>query len=255
MTEPLPFVSALYQVMSNSEYADLISWTSNGTAIRIPDPVKITETLLPTVFRHNKFSSFSRQLNLYVYIPLTPSLSHGFTKVSPRQYVRRDTSAPDSSAPRVPTRPMVYAHKLFMRDDPDACRRIKRNSTPSSKKIKLKTKQAADTAEYQHLPEAAFGGGDDDEFIPPPIYAAPEHVSKAATYLNHKVLSPIPPRRESNDVWSGDEESESLSSGISPEGDRWNALVELGMLLDQKHVEDNPFPFQVSIPISSLLTK
>ncbi|CAM9805257.1 unnamed protein product, partial [Hapterophycus canaliculatus] len=42
-----------------------VTWTSTGTAFGILDNTAFANDVLSSYFKHNKFSSFQRQLNLY----------------------------------------------------------------------------------------------------------------------------------------------------------------------------------------------
>ena len=52
--------------MTNDETTnEIICWIEEGDGFQIFDMDRFCEELLPTYFRHNKFSSFMRQLNMY----------------------------------------------------------------------------------------------------------------------------------------------------------------------------------------------
>lgn len=65
----------LYHILEVEE-PTVITWTSTGRAFGIQDMARFRSEVLPTHFKHDKFSSFQRQLNLY-----------GFRKVSMRRSV------------------------------------------------------------------------------------------------------------------------------------------------------------------------
>lgn len=44
---------------------EIICWTESGTEFNIKNPIRFTDEVLPQFFRHNNFSSFIRQLNMY----------------------------------------------------------------------------------------------------------------------------------------------------------------------------------------------
>jgi hypothetical protein len=44
----------------------LIAWTPAGDAFIVLQPEAFAKELLPTVFKHNNYTSFVRQLNIYV---------------------------------------------------------------------------------------------------------------------------------------------------------------------------------------------
>ena len=59
-----PFVLQLYTIV-NTESVDVISWTMNGMAFEIRSLDELKEQVLGRYFRHNKYSSFQRQLNYF----------------------------------------------------------------------------------------------------------------------------------------------------------------------------------------------
>jgi len=93
---PQAFARKLYEILE-VESSDYITWNETGTAFIIVNLDTFTELILMKYFRHQKFPSFQRQLNLY-----------GFRKI---------TRGPDTGA---------YAHKFFVRDRPDLLDYVRR---------------------------------------------------------------------------------------------------------------------------------
>mmetsp|Transcript_5417 Transcript_5417/g.6769 ORF Transcript_5417/g.6769 Transcript_5417/m.6769 type:complete len:436 (-) Transcript_5417:290-1597(-) len=93
---PQVFPRKLYQIMTESS-EDVISWTTNGTSFIILDMDTFSEQILLNYFRHQKYSSFQRQLNLY-----------GFHKIS---------KGPETGA---------YAHDCFIRGKPELLTGVRR---------------------------------------------------------------------------------------------------------------------------------
>ena len=58
------FLFKLYEILKDNSYLDIIFWKDNNS-ILIKDQHELTETVLPKFFKHNNYSSFVRQLNLY----------------------------------------------------------------------------------------------------------------------------------------------------------------------------------------------
>jgi hypothetical protein len=46
---------------------DIASWSENGDTFVIRDVERFSSEIIPTVYKHNKFSSFVRQLNFCKY--------------------------------------------------------------------------------------------------------------------------------------------------------------------------------------------
>jgi hypothetical protein len=92
-----PFVRTLYALLEGPYDETLCEWSENGRRIVFPDPTQFAETVCPQCFRHSKWTSFSRMLNMY-----------DFRKVS---------STPRSGAApaRAGLAPMVFEHDSFRR--------------------------------------------------------------------------------------------------------------------------------------------
>ena len=63
--EPCFFLEKLYHILKNKANENLIHWNEDGTIIIITDPFKFSNKILPKNFKHDNYSSFNRQLNLY----------------------------------------------------------------------------------------------------------------------------------------------------------------------------------------------
>ena len=58
-----PFSVKLHRILSNPEYEHMIAWLPHGRSWRVIDPIKFANVVIPLYFRHNRFSSFMRQVN------------------------------------------------------------------------------------------------------------------------------------------------------------------------------------------------
>eukprot|EP00752_Nemacystus_decipiens_P004304 g3933.t1 len=94
------FAAKFYDILSQ-ESSDIIRWTDSGQAFQVVDYNRFSEEILLKYFRHNKFSSFRRQLNLYGY--------------------RKVIKGPDAGA---------YMHPSFQRDRPDLLGEVKKGKVP-----------------------------------------------------------------------------------------------------------------------------
>ena len=63
-TAPAGFPYVLANIL-DSEPPDIITWSSTGRAFGIRNMAVFKTRVLPQYFKHDKFSSFQRQLNLY----------------------------------------------------------------------------------------------------------------------------------------------------------------------------------------------
>lgn len=95
-----PFPEKLHRLLTEVEAAgrsDVISFVANGRAFAIHKPDKFFKEIVPLYFRQSRLSSFKRQLNLY-----------GFELIN---------SGPARGG---------YFHELFVKDQPELCRRMRR---------------------------------------------------------------------------------------------------------------------------------
>mmetsp|Transcript_19479 Transcript_19479/g.44192 ORF Transcript_19479/g.44192 Transcript_19479/m.44192 type:complete len:488 (+) Transcript_19479:272-1735(+) len=93
---PQVFPRKLFEIL-DTESDSAVGWNAEGTAFEILDMAEFTSRTLLQHFRHQKYSSFQRQLNLY-----------GFRKVA---------KGPDCGA---------YAHESFLRDRPEVLENVRR---------------------------------------------------------------------------------------------------------------------------------
>jgi len=99
-----PFLTKLFQIVSNSATDQAIIWTPKGDSFVITDPETFARDILPTYFKHNNIRSFIRQLNTY-----------GFRK-------RTNISSSDEH--------LEFFHEKFRRDEPNLLTQIKRCHQP-----------------------------------------------------------------------------------------------------------------------------
>ncbi|MCO5586379.1 hypothetical protein L7F22_040319 [Adiantum nelumboides] len=72
---PLPFIIKTFEMVEDPCCNHIVSWSSANNSFIAWDPHALARDLLPHVFKHNNFSSFVRQLNIY-----------GFKKVDPNRW-------------------------------------------------------------------------------------------------------------------------------------------------------------------------
>ena len=59
------FLLKLYQILEKEEYKDIIQWGENGKFFVVKNVHDFAEKILPKYYKHNNYSSFIRQLNMY----------------------------------------------------------------------------------------------------------------------------------------------------------------------------------------------
>ena len=89
------FPIRLYSILE-MEDPSIIGWSHSGVAFRVKDVDRFREETLPRYFRHQKITSFQRQLNLYGFIRIQKGDDLG-----------------------------CYAHPLFVKGDRDSAKKIK----------------------------------------------------------------------------------------------------------------------------------
>lgn len=59
------FLKCLWEIVNNDANARIISWNAAGDAVVIHDKTSLEAIILPKYFKHNNYTSFVRQLNMY----------------------------------------------------------------------------------------------------------------------------------------------------------------------------------------------
>lgn len=60
-----PFVQKLNSILESSKNTDLIRWSKEGDSFIVLDEDGFSKTLIPELYKHNNYTSFVRQLNMY----------------------------------------------------------------------------------------------------------------------------------------------------------------------------------------------
>ena len=74
-----PFLSKCYEMVDDPSTDALISWSPTNDSFIVWNEADFTSELLPKYFKHSNYSSFQRQLNIYVRFQLFYSLSFLFS--------------------------------------------------------------------------------------------------------------------------------------------------------------------------------
>jgi len=59
------FLSKLYVILNDNTYNDIIHWNNEGSKIIIINITRLCDVVLRKFYKHNNYSSFVRQLNIY----------------------------------------------------------------------------------------------------------------------------------------------------------------------------------------------
>ncbi|KAL3702755.1 Heat shock transcription factor [Talaromyces marneffei ATCC 18224] len=97
-----PFVQKLRSFLDEPQYADFIRWSDDGNSFIVLDEDEFARRLIPELFKHNKYASFVRQLNMYGFHKKV-----GLSDNSMRASERKNKS------------PSEYANPYFKRGHPD----------------------------------------------------------------------------------------------------------------------------------------
>ncbi|KDN45469.1 winged helix DNA-binding domain-containing protein, partial [Tilletiaria anomala UBC 951] len=102
------FVYKLYKMVCDSDCQHLISWAPAGTSVVVYNVDEFSAQVLGKHYKHNNFSSFIRQLNMY-----------GFYKVN---------KTPRGTKNMVESQVWEFSHPQFMRGRPDLLEGIRRRA-------------------------------------------------------------------------------------------------------------------------------
>ncbi|KAI8587923.1 HSF-type DNA-binding-domain-containing protein, partial [Geranomyces variabilis] len=131
MVQKTCFIQKLHTILESDQYSHLIRWSPAGTSFLVLDSAELSSQVLPTVFKHNNYTSFVRQLNLY-----------GFHKKN-RSYHRNNSNnananannsnatadADDKDTRQSQHEPREFSHPKFLRFRPDLLAEIRRKPT------------------------------------------------------------------------------------------------------------------------------
>ena len=60
-----PFVAKLASMLNNTMYSEYVAWSEDGKKVVVKKVAEFSSAILPKYFKHNNFTSFLRQLNMY----------------------------------------------------------------------------------------------------------------------------------------------------------------------------------------------
>ncbi|WAQ82517.1 hypothetical protein PtA15_2A834 [Puccinia triticina] len=141
------FVYKVYNMLLDPSFQHLISFNPSGQSFTVSNVQDFSKTVLPKHFKHNNFSSFVRQLNMY-----------GFHKVNktPRGQRGNDNSAA-----------WEFVHPKFHRGRPDLLEQIRRKTLDNeSGSQSLRTKDQSLINQSQSSPTTQRFPLDSLSFLP-----------------------------------------------------------------------------------------
>ncbi|KAH8810571.1 HSF-type DNA-binding-domain-containing protein [Flagelloscypha sp. PMI_526] len=116
-----------FRMITDPKSSQYITWTDLGTSFVVSNVGEFSRTILGSHFKHNNFSSFVRQLNMY-----------GFHKINRTPRAQRTTS--DSQT-------WEFSHHKFLRGRPDLLDEIKRKALePDPMGVKMRLELPGEVA-------------------------------------------------------------------------------------------------------------
>lgn len=103
------FLNKLQSMVDDPKTDEFIRWSPAGDTFLVPNHVKFGDEVLPCFFKHNNFSSFVRQLNMY-----------GFHKVPHLQQGALKHEQPSQNEL------WEFSHPYFLRDKPELLSKVQR---------------------------------------------------------------------------------------------------------------------------------
>ncbi|KAA1470262.1 hypothetical protein DENSPDRAFT_679744 [Dentipellis sp. KUC8613] len=120
------FVTKLYQMINDPKSAHFIAWTELGTSFVVSNVGEFSRSILGSHFKHNNFSSFVRQLNMY-----------GFHKINRTPRAQRTSTDAQT---------WEFSHHKFLRGRPDLLEEIKRKALEPDPSIKHRVELPGEVA-------------------------------------------------------------------------------------------------------------
>ncbi|KAG6829725.1 hypothetical protein H0H92_003684 [Tricholoma furcatifolium] len=120
------FVTKLYQMINDTKSAHYINWTELGTSFVVSNVGEFSRSILGSHFKHNNFSSFVRQLNMY-----------GFHKINRTPRAQRTSTDAQT---------WEFSHHKFLRGRPDLLDEIKRKALEPDPALKHRVELPGEVA-------------------------------------------------------------------------------------------------------------
>ncbi|KAH7320995.1 hypothetical protein B0I35DRAFT_204285 [Stachybotrys elegans] len=137
-----PFVQKLSSFLEERKNEDLIRWSEKGDSFIVLDEDEFAKTLIPELFKHNKYASFVRQLNMYGFHKKV-----GLSDNSMRASERKNKS------------PSEYFNRFFRRGHPNLLWLINKPSGGNKGKKGGKNPEGEADSDDEIGPEETLGPG------------------------------------------------------------------------------------------------
>lgn len=126
------FLNALYRIMQD-ESKSIIGWSHGGKAFQIRDVPALEVLVLPKYFKHNKLSSFQRQLNYFGFRKWTKTqadvctFSHPYFlkgKAENLPLITKKSAIPAAAGDSLNTEPLRLLGKRCRESETFSCKKI-----------------------------------------------------------------------------------------------------------------------------------
>jgi heat shock transcription factor len=124
------FLNKLYNMVNDRNSNELIRWSEDGTSFLVLDVDELSRDCLPRFFKHNNFSSFVRQLNMYGFRKVPHVLQGGLLSGNTDEH-------------------WEFAHDYFLRDRPDLLPLVRRKGSNKSAAQQLQKQQQHQQQQHQ----------------------------------------------------------------------------------------------------------
>eukprot|EP00127_Corallochytrium_limacisporum_P004937 Clim_evm11s195 gene=Clim_evmTU11s195 len=127
------FINQLLKIVEDDKDGEMIKWTQDGKSLVVYNRDKFAAEIIPRYFKHNRISSFIRQLNLYGF--------HRFSQAEVLSALERghiSLRSSNNSKATIHTwrKILAFSHPLFRRSHKSLASRIRRRISGSLKSIR-----------------------------------------------------------------------------------------------------------------------
>ena len=130
-----PFVKKTYEMISENDFHEIISWSDEGNSFVVWKPQKFRKKVIPLFFKHNNLCSFIRQLNTY-----------GFHKVNRTKKEEASQSSAENSH-----EVLEFQHANFIKDRKDLLAEISRKKSKNRNESPQNYKTSSESFIYDNI--------------------------------------------------------------------------------------------------------